>query len=327
MMKLSEQRQKVDRKMRVFVGGVLKALPIVFINILALFIIGLDNFIEGSWDWARFASADFWYAYLSYQTANWLIGITFLVTLIKGFKANVDEYLNNLKAIQVIVDEDHEKPFITKQCEIETLIRKKETLEADVYKKMFRIVVKHNIKSIEAFLDNTDMITLKWRERRAYRKLERLREMLSDEWQKDYLKSHKVNIPRVTRSLITSGFVANQKYGQYNSYRTNVVSTSSQTITPSVLTSSLIGLILLSFDFLPKTADVTTWLAFVAKIFLITWNTMVISSTAYTIFSRTYLRSSEERASDLKMMRMREAKGNITVPQVVIEIVNKAEVV
>lgn len=323
LIKRNEQREKVDSKLKSGFTFFIRLLPLLMINILALFIIGLDNFLEGKWNWSIFSQASFWYSYFSFQTANWLVAISFLTSVIKKLKNNVKKYLENLDMIQSMVDSDHDSPFITKQAEIETLLRKKEMLEMSVYSQMHKLSVKHNIKSIEKFLRESDIKSLPYRKKRLYRRLHTLKLMLSDEWQRDYLKSHKVQYPRVTRSLLTSGFSPRIKDGQYNTYKTNVVSTASKMIAPNTITASLLGFILLSFQFIPKDANLTTWIKFAVQIFLIVWNTMTTMTLVHTIFVLTYLRSSEERSSDLKRLKNREANNNVGVPKVVMEIVNK----
>jgi hypothetical protein len=327
MIKASQMREKVDSKLKGIVMITVKTLPLVMINIIALFIIGLDNFIEGKWSWAIFSQPSFWYSYLSFQTANWLVAINFLTSSIKKIKSSEKAYINNLNAIQKNVDADHDKPFITKQAEIETLMRKKEMLEMYVYEKMHRLSVKHGIKSVDKFLRENDSDVLKGKEKRLYLALDALKRMLTDEWQRDYLKSYKIKYPAVTRSILTSGFSARNKNGQYNTYRTNVVSTTTKMVAPNTLTASLLAFVLLSFQFVPKEASVATALKFVIQLFLITWNTITTLTLVYTIFSLTYLRSSEERSSDLERLQKRDENNNVGVPQLILDIVDKPKAV
>jgi len=88
-----------------------------------------------------------------------------------------------------------------------------------------------------------------------------------------------------------------------------VFSTTLKAIAPSSVTSSVIGLIILSFQFLTKEAELSDYLLFFSQIFLIIMNVVLILSTLDSIFDRTYLKSTDERRSDIEKFYRRQIAG------------------
>jgi hypothetical protein len=317
LIEANEKRKKINEKVGGVFSSFFKILPIILINVFGAIIIGLDNFVEGSWSWAIFGEASFWYSYASFQTANWLIVITYFVNAIKKLKTSVPAYVNGLNFIQEMVNDDHKEEFIQRQVEIEDLRRKKETLERRTYSKMYKIKTRNKIKSLDAFLAK-DLSTIEGkRKKRAHRQLTNLNEMLTLEWQKLYLKSYDMKYVRVTRGQIVSGVHVTKKEGDHNDYKTRIIGTSFRSIAPSALASSLIGLVLLSFQFFFKEFTVYTALKFTIQIFLITWNTVTVMTLVYTIFTVTYLNSVEERRGDIGLFKKRHENKNKGMENVV----------
>jgi len=334
LMKRGNDREKIDNKLRTALNSFVKLLPLITVNIAALFIIGLDNFVSGEWSWAVFKDPAFWWSYASFQTANWLVAITFLVGAIRMFQNNYKKYLENLDFIQSMVDYDHEKKaFITAQCEIETLRRKKEVLLLIVGKKLYDLKVKHEIKDVVAFLEAGVAVGASWSEKRLYRKLQALYAMTTFEWQQEYLQGFKgsrwlgikLRFPEVTRALIVSGFKPSRRAGAFNDYRSRVFGTSANLIAPNTVVSMAVGLLLLSFQFTTKQADAGTWLNFIVKVLLIIWNTYMTRSFAGVIFMRTHMRVAEERRTDLVLFRRRAETGNQDT-QDILAILNKPDI-
>lgn len=319
LMKRGNEREKIDGKFRTALTSFVKLLPLITVNIAALFIIGLDNFVKGEWSWSVFRDPAFWWSYASFQTANWLVAITFLTGAIRKFQSDYKKYLENLDFIQSMVDYDHEKKaFITAQCEIETLRRKKEVLLLIVGKKLYDLKVKHEIKDIQEFLQDGVTTDTSRRERRLQRKLQALYVMTTPEWQRDYLQGFKgslwlgikLRFPEVTRALIVSGFKPSKRAGAFNDYRSRVFGTSANLIAPNTVVSMVVGLLLLSFQFTTKQADAGTWLNFIVKVLLIFWNTYMTRSFAGVIFMRTHMRVAEERRTDLVLFKRRAETDN-----------------
>lgn len=307
---LSKKREEIDSNIKVFFNNFMIILPIIIINILALFIIGLDNFIDGKWDWSTFASANFWYSYLRYQTANWLLSITYLNASLNKIKRNHEKYKFNLESIQEYVDFDHKEEFIGDQAEIETIIRKRYYLEIKISQELLKIKTKHKISNLDDFYNTSDINTLNKKEKKAHAKITVLYEMLTKEWAIENLKGYKIKYPKVTRSLLVSGFQPTRTYGRFNTYTARTVSISFRMIVPTTLIMSILMFVLLAFEPMTKEATLGTWLKFVSQIFIIIFNILMITSRAYTIFEITTLRSSEERKSDLGVFQKRHLNKN-----------------
>jgi hypothetical protein len=334
LMKRGNDREKIDNKFRMALNSFVKLLPLITVNLAALFIIGLDNFVSGEWSWSVFQDPAFWWSYASFQTANWIVAITFLTGAIRMFQSNYKKYLENLDFIQGMVDYDHEKKaFITAQCEIETLRRKKEILMLIVGKKLYDLKAKHEIKDVVTFLEDGMVDGASRREKRLYRKIHALYAMTTLEWQQEYLQGFngsrwlgiKLRFPEVTRALLVSGFKPSKRAGAYNDYQSRVFGTSANLIAPNTVVSMAVGLLLLSFQFETKQADAGTWLNFIVKVLLIIWNTYMTRSFSGVIFMRTHMRVSEERRTDLVLFKRRAETGNQDT-QDILAIINKPDI-
>lgn len=333
LMKLGENKQKMDSAFRQGFMTFLKTLPLVFINLLGAVIIGLDNFVEGAWDWGIFITASFWYSYISYQMANWLIALTWFTNIIKRFKKNFPNYSENLAFIQTMVDKDHEDEFIEKQVLVERVKRKKETLELQVYRKIYLIREKHKIKSVDEFLSNGKIgifesdkrWIFKWfdikQKKKVYKAILELKEMLTLDWQKQFLMSYIIPYTHITRDLLVSGLSPRNRKGVYNDYKTRFASKTFIAIVPSAVATSILGLVLLSFQFLFKEATVYTWLKFAVQIILIVWNTFMIVMSAPEVFQSTHYSALEQRRSDLGLFRKRHENNNANEKDI-ITIIN-----
>ena len=311
---LAESKAKVDNIMLRFGKGFLRLLPIVGFNLLSLFIIGLDNFLETKWDWNIFLTEEFWYSYISYQTANWIIAITFLITAIKQIKKWHKQYHINVDKIQGMVNIDHDEHYLNLQVDIEALERKRESFEAYVSEKIYKMIRRYAyIKTVKEFLDKPKESYDSWNKKRVWVKLSKLNDMLTFEWQKKYLKSfksRKVQYPEVSRQLLTSGFSAKNKNGKHNTYKPNTISTSLKTILPSTIVVSVLAVILLAIQFSKKSWSWASMAKFIIQIVLIYFNTIMVVSNALTIFESTQLRSSEERSNDLDDMYKKHKNKN-----------------
>lgn len=321
---LAEQKAKIDNVIIRWGRGFIKILPILGLNLLSLFIIGLDNFLETKWDWNIFLTEEFWYSYISYQTANWIVAITFLVTAIRQIKKWHKQYHINVDKIQEMVNIDHDEHYLNLQIEIESIERKREAFEAYVNGIIYKMVRKYAyIKTVKEFIDKPKESYEGWNKKRVWVKLSKLNDMLTLEWQKKYLKSfknRKIYFPEVSRQLLTSGFSAKNRNGKHNTYKANTISTSLKMIAPSTVIVSVIAVVLLAVQFGEKEFTWASMAKFIIQVALIYFNTMMTVSNALAIFESTQLRSSEERSNDLDMMYKRHQNKNKGQEQV-LEII------
>ena len=320
---LGKGKQKVESVFK----GILKFLwdlkLLIIIQIFALGVIGLDKFLTATWSWEIFKSPEFWNSYLLYSIANWFVVIGWIIrrfTVLKKVNLN---YLTNLNRIQEKIDIDYNNPFIEEQAHLEDTTRKVEIFNNEIYVKLYKLSVKYHIRDLNDFYKNygnyTDkaLKSFKWPKKdikraeykRAYNKILDLKEKLKESWQKENIGTQKLNYPHVTRSLIASGLKPNGKYYRFNTYTPKVFSTTLKAIAPSSFTSSVIGLIVLSFQFLEKEALLSDYLLFIAQVFLIIVNVVLILSTLDFIFDRTYLKSTDERRSDIEKFYRRHLNG------------------
>src|SRR5690554_534238 len=325
LINLSRKADKIRAKGFDTFVGIAKWTPFVLIQIVGLAIIGLDKFVRGEWNWDYLLSAEFWNRFLTYQLALWIIGLSWFVNIIVRFIKNHKEYKENLQKIKEQVDFDHNKEeFIEKQVEVEKLIRKRYFLEQNVYRKLYKIRLKYKIKSISEFIKEggiehhlegkspllVKLTLLKLRLRIVKRNVETLRERLTLEWQKEYLKHYKIKYPKISRGLIVGGIKASDKNGRFNDYKMNVVSTTVVNIAPSTLITTTIGFLILAFSLTFVEVGLPEVLLFFIQTILILWNTFMLITLAPSIFERTFLNVSEQRRSDIRKFRIRHDNNN-----------------
>lgn len=321
--KVGKVKEKVDNGFKVFAKAVWEIRLLVIIQLFSLIIIGLDKFLTATWSWAVFKDPEFWNSYLLYTIANWSVIIGWILRRFAVSKKENKKYIENINHIQDKVDLDYDTPFIEEQANIEDTMRKVEVFNNTVYNKLYRLAIKHKIRDLDAFYRDNDNYTKellkpfkrfkKWRlglkYKMVYGKVLDCMEKLKKDWQKKYLSSQKIEYPRVTRSHIASGLKPSGKYYKFNTYESKVFSTTLKAILPSSLTFSLIGLVVLSFQFIGKQAELSDYLLFFSQIFLIIINVVLIISILDGIFDRTYLKSTDERRTDIEKFYRRQQKG------------------
>lgn len=325
LVELSKKKKTIDSQFKSAFIGIARWLPFISIQIFGFAVIGLDKFVSGEWNWEYLLSPEFWNRFINYQLALWIIGISWFMNIIIKLKSNHNSYLDNLYNIKKQVDYDHnESEFIEKQVEIERIIRKKYFIEQRVYRKLYKLRIKYNIVSIEAFLDKggieqhlsnknhfiAKLTLLKPRLHLVKRKMETLVERLTFEWQKEYIKHYVVRYPKISRSLLVGGIKARDKNGRFNDYKLNVLTTSVSNIAPTSLITTTIGFILLAFSFTFEEVGIAEILMFSIQTLLILWNTFMLITLAPTIFETTYLNVSEQRRSDISKLRNRHDNNN-----------------
>jgi len=322
-----QQIGKGKQKTESVFKGILKFLwdlkLLILIQLFALLMIGLDKFLTATWTWAVFKDPEFWNSYLLYFIANWFVVIGWIIRRFTVLKKSNQKYTENLNHIQEKIDIDYDNPFIEEQAHLEDTARKIEIFNNEIYVQLYNLSVKHHIRDLNYFYANYDSYTtealksFKWPKKgakraeykRAYNKILDLKEKLKKSWQKENIGTQKLNYPHVTRSLIASGLKPNGKYYRFNSYEPKVFSTTLKAIAPSSFTSSVIGLIILSFQFLKKQAELADYLLFFSQIFLIAMNVILILSTLDSIFDRTYLKSTDESRADIEKFFRRHTLG------------------
>jgi hypothetical protein len=321
--KIGNEKEKITSGVKGFFIAVWDLKLIIFVQLFSLIIIGLDKFLTASWSWDVFKDPDFWNSYILYFIANWSVIIVWIIRKLTILKRNSKKYKTNNEKIQDSIDKDYDDPFIETQANLEDTMRKIEIFNNTIYTKLYKLSLKYHIRDLREFYRQYDKYTimllkpykgrkkLAWAKKyeKAHKKMLDLMENLKKEWQKQNLSSQRLEYPRVTRSHIVSGLKPAGKFYRYNSYQTKVFSTTAKTIVPSTVIFSLIGLVLLSFQFLTKRAELYDYLLFASQIFLITINVVLILSSLDTVFDRTYIKSTDERRTDIEKFYRRHTSG------------------
>jgi len=320
---LGKVKEKADGGFKIFLKFLWDLKLLIIMQLFALAMIGLDKFLTATWSWAIFKDAEFWSSYILYFIANWCVIIGWIIRRFTVLKQKHKKYNENLEHIQQKVDTDYDKPFIEEQANLEDTMRRAEVFNNNIYKQLYDLSVKHHIRDLNAFYTDYDNYTAeqlkafkqpkKWLKqlefKRTYNIVSNLEEKLTRKWQKQNLPSQKVKYPRVTRSHITSGLKPSVEFYRYNSYEAKVFSTTLKAIAPSSVVSSFLGLVILSFQFMTKEAVLADYLLFFSQIFLIFINVVLILSVLDTIFDRTYLKSTDERRTDIEKFYRRQENG------------------
>jgi hypothetical protein len=321
--KIGKAKKEVDNTIKTFFKFLWDIKLLIIVQLFALVIIGLDKFLTATWSWAIFKDAEFWSSYILYFIANWCVVIGWIIRRFTVQKQSNKKFVLNMERIQAKIDIDYDKPFLEEQAHLEDTMRRAEVFNNKIYKQLYKLSVKRHIRDLNAFYQDNDNYTTellksfkglkKWLKRvelnQAYATVLDLREKLKKDWQKQNLPSQKLKYPRVTRSHITSGLKPSGEFYRFNTYEPKVFSATLKAIAPSSFTFSILGLIILSFQFMEKEALLSDYMLFFSQIFLIFINVILIISSLDSIFDRTYLKSTDERRTDIEKFYRRNENG------------------
>lgn len=285
----------------------------VFMVLLSLFLVGIQQFAEPQFDPYFFLRPKFWYDYLPFITAQWLILFAVVTGNIKYYTENDRDYEKTRLNIQQHVEDDKKTPYIFDGAKEESLKRKIKSFRQKISRIIDKKIKKYRFGTfarLQAFLDGDNTIIGHSDKKRAIRRYERIRHYLqgyvtqiSDEYINKNIEHIKVKYIQVTESGLISGFkpLNNETYEPDFQEHTNKVIINDFGI--GQLTTMILGFAILSLDLLVKDASIATWIFFTIKMLFLFWVYFKANFRSYTIFKKTELKALQERDSMLNKLK------------------------
>jgi len=271
--------------------------------------IGIQQFAEPQFDPYFFMRAKFWYEYLPFITATWLI---LFATTTGAFKIymEIDHSYTELESqIQDHVNEDSKNPFIK---ELSKKMKKYGIGTFDVLVIYLGLVEPKkdddgNIGIATELLLKGIKIKPK-RENAVKGSLQALYEMLSDEYLEANIDNVRIKYTQVTPTLLTHGFSPRTKETYEPNYQANDKSQIIQEFGVGQIATMIIMFVLLSLDLVSKETSWATWVFFGLKAFQLIWAYLKGSARAKVLFKRTHVKALQERANSLNEYRRQFGK-------------------
>ena len=289
-------------------------------------LIGIQQFAEPQFNPYFFLQAKFWYEYLPFVTALWLI---LFATTSGAFKIYMEIdplYIQLKNDIQDHVDSDSKSPFIEIGCKIDDRDRKKRAFKRQKSRELARKIKKFNIGTFDnlvkylrigelskegdtVVLSQQDTLLLnginvsKKKEKRVKASLRALYDMLGDDYVEKVIDNIKIRYNQVNSSLLINGFSPRTKETYEPNFRSNdQVEVISEFGIGQVVTMILM-FIILSLDLMSKEATMATFVFFILKMFQLTWTYLKASMRSKPIFERTFIKALQERENTLNGYR------------------------
>ena len=289
-------------------------------------LIGIQQFAEPQFNPYFFLQAKFWYEYLPFVTALWLI---LFATTSGAFKIYMEIdplYIQLKNSIQDHVDSDSKSPFIEIGCKIDDRDRKKRAFKRQKSRELARKIKKYNIGTFDnlvkylrigelskegdtVVLSQQDTLLLnginvsKKKEKRVKASLRALYDMLGDDYVEKVIDNIKIRYNQVNSSLLINGFSPRTKETYEPNFRSNdQVEVISEFGIGQVVTMILM-FIILSLDLMSKEATMATFVFFILKMFQLTWTYLKASMRSKPIFERTFIKALKEREKKLNGYR------------------------
>ena len=285
-------------------------------------LIGIQQFAEPQFNPYFFLQAKFWYEYLPFVTALWLI---LFATTSGSFKIYMEIdllYIQLKNEIQDHVNSDSKNPFIEIGCKIDDRERKKRTFKKKVSRELASKIKKYSIGTFDnlvkylkidevdengekAILSQQDILLLnginvsKKKEKRVKASLRALYDMLSDEYVEKVIDNIKIKYNQVTSSLLINGFSPRTKETYEPNFKSNDQVEVISEFGVGQLVTMVMMFVILSLDLMTKEATVATWVFFVLKMFQLTWTYLKASMRSKPIFERTFIKALQERENTL----------------------------
>ncbi len=309
----------------------------ILMVVSSFIMIGVQQFAEPKFDPYFFTRPRFWYEYLPFITATWLILFATTTGAFKVYMETDRAYLNLERSIQDHVDEDSKNPFIKKGALHEDRDNKKRAYKRKITRQLARQMKKYGIGTFDVLIiylglikpktddeGNMDVSTdllLKGikippkREKRVQAHLQALYEMLSDEYLEANIDNIKIRYTQVTPTLLTHGFSPRTKETYEPNYQANDKSQIIQEFGYGQIVTMIVMFILLSLDLVSKETSWATWVFFSLKAFQLLWAYLKGSARAKPLFKRTHVKALQERENSLNDYRRKYGKKETPLKQ------------
>lgn len=297
---------------------------ILVFAVVSLVPIGLLTLLDPNWDWSKYATWLFWVDYLTIQGVSWYGRWWIFSTRTRYFLLVDKTYLKNEKQIQEFVDKDFEEPFIEKQADEDNKERKIRAWRRKIKRKLIRINNRWHINNmsqhfkITANGENTTSKPFELKsdkkiwvfiKNRLNAKIDRLFELLTNEWVETNIDTIKVRYSKVSKSILVNGFTPNQTVNDEANYKTESAKVFlSQTMPMFVFVSFIMFLIVPLFGS-GLSKDLNAWGMFLTKVSLVASSIFMVWINSKKMFKATEVKAIVERNSTLnKYWKKQELK-------------------
>jgi len=304
---LGAEKTKEESKVASIVGEVLVD---IFLGLLTLVIIGLSELFSPEWDWAIYASSAFWIGYILTQSASWFARVWIYITRNRHHEQVDEEYLATEQLIQDFVNADYDTPFIEEEATKDAFNRKKRAWVNKQKLKLLRISNRYRVtnvlnavknvnnEAIDAFELKTDRKLSVSTKNSVNRRIRRILETITNDWCENNLDGVKVKYNKVSRIILTNGYVASKSIDGTPDYKKRTTSTFINATVPSFLFISII-----MFIIIPLGTEIdksgSAWFQFLTKFFMVFVSGALMWFNSHDMFNRTIKKATIERLSTI----------------------------
>jgi hypothetical protein len=281
--------------------------------VIAFFLIGIQQFAEPQFDPLFFLKPTFWYEFVPYVMSIWIIIISTLTSNMRWSETTDVTYIKMRDSIQTHVNTDKETPYIFKGARIVDTERKKIAWRAKISEQIDKKRKKNKIPTISSlknFLDGDDKVFDEKIKMPKKGKITRLRAQftelfsyLEDDYIDKYIDTIKIKYNQVNETVLVSGLVPSGRETSQSDFRENTSKVIFGEFGAGFIVSSLFSAVILALDLVQKGADVTTWIVFIFKAFMLYTYYFRASARSPIIFQRTRLKAIQERDSMLNYIK------------------------
>lgn len=282
--------------------------------VIAFFLIGIQQFAEPQFDPYFFLQPDFWYEFVPYVMSIWIIIISTLTSNMRWMETTDTTFNKSKESIQKHVNDDKESPYIFKGAKIVDTERKKIAWRAKVSEQIDKKRKKSKIPTVSAlkeFLDGNDKVFDSKKKTPKKGKILHLRAQfkelfsyLEDSYIDEYIDTIKIKYNQVNETILVSGLVPSGKETTQSDFRENTSRVVFGEFGTGFIVSSLFSAVILALDLVQKGADVTTWILFIFKAFMLYTYYFRAGARSGIIFQRTRLKALQERESMLNHIKL-----------------------
>ena len=294
--------------------------------IMTMTIIGLSELFSPDWEWGIYLTSSFWIGYLLTQSASWFARIWIYITRLRHYENTDKEYLKSQNELQKFIDKDFQEPFIEDYANADDLSRKERAWKNKQKRKIIKVANKFHITNVLPFISdidskdiektsfelNTDKQSIKWfkydfsfrlrkrifnyKVKRYNSKLNRILKTLTKDWIDSNLETTKVKYNKVSRTILTSGYVSKKDDSNTPNYKKN-----SSKIFLKYTIPSFIFISIFMFLIVPLRGELnnsaSAWFQFITKLMIVFISGALMWYLSHEMFNATSKKSLNERVS------------------------------
>ncbi len=286
--------------------------------ILAFLLIGIQQFAQPNFDPLFFLRPDFWFEYLPYVMAIWIVIFSTTTGNMKWLVEVDKDYLKAQQGIQEHVDRNKKTPYIYKGSLKVDKERKENAWKTKVSNLIDKKRRKKKITSIDAltvFIEGDDSVVKfklkmfqKSRKARIRRKFIEYFSYLEQDYIDTYYDTIKVKYNRVTETVLVSGLIPTGNENNDSDFKENFSEQLFGEFGIGFIMFSLLSGLILALDLTSKSATMGTVVMFVFKAFMLYTYYFRASARSKPIFQKTRLKALQERESMLDYIERLIAK-------------------